>query len=474
MKTIIAKLRREASIIIVALLSCIGCSWNTASAAQTPKNKILVASDIHFNPMADPSLVAQLIVAEPAQWEVILNKTTPSFSPYGQDTNWWLLQSSLNEMHNTLPHPAVFLMLGDLLAHHFPATFQEITHDDNREHYRAFVLKTVQFVSLQLRRRWPETQILITPGNDDDVCGDYTIEAGGVFLSDTAATMRELAKGDEQVANAWKDLGSYSLSPVAFPGVKIISLNSVLFSEKYEPQGFKNSCEEIQTAAPSQAFAWLEQTVAAAQQANQKVWLMFHIPPGIDGYGSVHNHQGGCRTNTVPMWEPQWTVKVDSLLTQYAETVAASFAGHTHTDDFRVISDGSTSRAFVLVNPPISPVYDQNPAFRVFDVVGNEVADQTTYYLTNLGSASDKQHGRWKKEYTFSHEWKTKRLDPTSLGAIYDQIATDTAARARWLKLYNVSSSAAKVKPGDVRGLYCAIEGLGAGAYGNCACGLSK
>ena len=475
MRTFILSLSRRASPAILVVFCCIVCSCNAAIAATPAKENVLVASDIHFNPMADPSLVPQLMAADPAGWEIILNQTAPrSFSQYGQDTNWWLLQSSLDQMRQTMPRPAVFLLLGDLLAHHFPATFQAITHDNDREHHRIFVLKTIQFLALQLRRRWPDTQILLTPGNDDDMCGDYTIEAGGPFLTDTAETVRTLAKADEHLAADWRSLGSYSLTPAAIPGIKIVSFNSVFFSEKYEPLSFNHSCEEVQSTAPSQMFAWLEQTLSAAKKANQKVWLMFHIPPGIDGYGSVHNHETSCRTNIVPMWIPEWTVKFDSLLINYQGTIAVSFAGHDHTDDFRVVRDGDTAKAFVLIDPPISPIYDQNPAFRVFDVDSSEVHDQTTYYLTNLTTAGAKQPGIWKKEYTFSREWKTRQLDAASLGKIYDDVASSDAARAHWLKLYNVSSSAAHIKPDQVRGLYCAVEGLGVGAYGNCACGLSQ
>lgn len=456
------------------LVCLLALGGNSALAVNPAKHKVLIASDIHFNPMADAALVPQLIAAEPAQWEAILKQTAPhAFSPYGQDTNWWLLQSSLDQMRKTMPHPAVFLVLGDMLAHRFPSTFRDITHDNDRQHYRAFVLKTIQFLALQLRRRWPDTQILLTPGNNDNDCGNFSIESGGTFLSDTAATMRELAKVDEQAAADWKTLGSYTQVPAAIQGVKIVSLNSVFFSERYEPQSFRDSCEEVQTTAPSQAFAWLEQAVNAAQQSNQKVWLTFHIPPGIDGYGSVHNHEGSCEANIVPMWVPEWTVKFDSLLINYRETIAASFAGHDHTDDFRVIRDGDIPVQFVLIDPPISPVYGQNPAFRVLDVSGSEVRDQTTYYLTNLTNAGT-NGGKWKKEYTFSSEWKTKQLDATSLANIYNKIASDDTARAHWLKLYNVSSSAAQVPPDTVRGLYCAIEGLGVGAYKNCACGSGK
>ncbi len=460
----------------LAAVCCLVIAFaNPALAVNVAKQKVLIVSDIHFNPMADPSLVPQLASAEPAQWEAILNKTAPhSFSPYGQDTNWWLLQSSLDQMRKTMPRPAVFLVLGDLLAHRFPTMFRDITHDNDAQHYRAFVLKTVQFLALQLRQRWPDTQILLTPGNNDDDCDDYAIEPGGSFLNDTATTVQELAKADEQAVVDWKAWGSYSLLPAAVPGVRIVSLNSVFFSEKYEPQSLKDSCEEIQSTAPGHEFGWLARTLSEAKQANQKVWLMFHIPPGIDGYASTHGHNGSCAADVMPLWVPEWTVKFVGAMMGYQSMVAASFGGHTHTDDFRVILEGETPIGFVLVDPPISPIYNQNPAFRVVDVDGSEVRDATTYYLTNLTTAGAKQGGKWKKEYTFSREWKVKKIDPASLGKIYDEIATSDSARAHWLKLYNVSSSAAKVQPDTVRGLYCAIEGLGVGSYRKCACGAGQ
>lgn len=422
--------------------------------------------------MADASLVPELRQAAPEQWETILSATQPrSFSPYGQDTNWRLLQSALDHMRKTMPHPAAFMITGDLLAHRFPLMFRQITHDDDHQHYRAFVLKTVQFLALELRRRWPQTQILITPGNNDDDCGDYAIDAGGEFLSDTAPILQELAHPDQQAMADWQALGSYIVQPAYMPGLRIISLNSVFFSEKYDPQNSRNNCAEVESTAASQTFDWLERSVSDAKQANNKVWLMLHIPPGIDGYGSVHGHNGTCEANIVPMWIPEWTVKFDSFVASQRGTVLASFAGHTHTDDFRVVRDGDTPAQFVLIDPPISPVYGQNPSFRIYDFnAGGELANQTTYYLSNLSSVDAKHRAKWRQEYVFKKEWKTNTLDAGSLGNIYAEIASDDAARQHWLKLYNVSSSAAKIDPNQVRGLYCAIEGLGVGAYRNCAC----
>ena len=81
----------------------------------------------------------------------------------------------------------------DLLAHGFPREYAQAIPDTNRDHYRAFVSKTVAFIALELRKRYSKPQILLTPGNNDDDCGDYNIEAEGPFLSYVAWTIWPLA-----------------------------------------------------------------------------------------------------------------------------------------------------------------------------------------------------------------------------------------------------------------------------------------
>ena len=55
--------------------------------------QILVLSDLHFDPMADPKLVDRLAAAEPNQWGAILETSgTTGLGRYGRDTNWMLLR----------------------------------------------------------------------------------------------------------------------------------------------------------------------------------------------------------------------------------------------------------------------------------------------------------------------------------------------------------------------------------------------
>jgi sphingomyelin phosphodiesterase acid-like 3 len=457
--------------------------WISASAASSPSGKtFLIASDIHFNPMSDGSLVADLAAADPTQWETILARSkNTSFSQYGEDTNWWLLQSSLDQMRATLPHPAFILMTGDLLSHQFPQTHLKTTHDENRENYRKFVLKTVEFLALEFRKRFPDTKILLTPGNNDEECGNYSIRAGGGFLHDTADLARKLAKADDEFTGSWEALGSYDIPHPVLRGIRIISLNTIFLSARYHAANFSENCGLIDSTAAADLFTWLDSRLSAARQAHEKVWLMFHIPPGIDGYSTVVKYQALsktaarteklCASAIVPMWQPEWTSQFQTLLAKYQDTVIVSLAGHTHSDDFRLINASGASPGLVLINPAISPVYRQNPAFRIVTFANDgSLSDASVYYLTNLEFAGGKTRGEWAKEYTFSQEWKMGRPDAVSFTTLYGQIKSKPDVRDEWLKLYNVSSSAAYLPANSAPAFYCASRELDLGSYSNCYC----
>jgi len=446
-------------------------------------NKLLIVSDIHFNPLAVSTLGADLAKADPTRWEAILERSSLTrFSQYGQDTNWWLLRSAFDQMQVALPHPAFIMVPGDLLVHNFPGVYATVTHDNDREHYRAFVLETLDFLALEFHKRFGDTKILVTPGNNDEECGDNSFEANGRFLHDTADLARSTAQADGAFSNDWKALGSYSMRHPTIRGVRIVSLNTVAFSNRYQPASFSQGCARVASNAGADVLTWLESTLATAQQDNEKVWLMFHVPPGIDGSATTHQYESllgapamtnedVCSRAVVPMWDPDWTPQFAALMETYGDTVIASFAGHTHADDFRLGGASPSKKAFVLLNPAISPIDKRNPAFRVVTFEGDgTLSDQSTYYLTNLERASSKTPGRWKREYQFSQEWKVREIDGVTLGAIYGRIGAERKARDKWLDLYNVSSSAVHVPPRDGQGLDCAIGSLDPKTYTACFC----
>lgn len=427
-------------------------------------------SDLHFDPMADPKLVDRLAAAEPELWAGVLDSSSDqSLGRYGRDTNWPLLRSALSQMAETLPHPVFALISGDFLAHDFRQEFDTAASDHSDAAYRIFVRKTVQFLAQQLERAFPATTILPALGNNDEECGDYQLQPGGPFLSDTLPIIRRLVgnAGGRGFERGWESYGNY----IAFAGgIRVLSVNTNFLSTHY-----RNVCGSPADGDPGRAtLSWLEAELAAAKDARERVWLLYHIPPGIDGYATLR--RGSCPGGMIPMWDPASAEAFAALMRRYFDVVAASFAGHTHMDDFRLLGDTGGHYGFALITPAVSPIFGQNPAFRTlaYNAEGG-IIDQTTYELTNLPSAAPPQ---WRAEYAFTQYWNLPRIDLATLEQVYSAIADDPGQRERWQSIFAVSSPVYWAAfSGDpqhlaqaVRAFRCASGNIGPVDYGQCYC----
>ena len=457
-----------------AALAALLCGPAGGQTAPSVAGKVLVMSDLHFDPMADPRLVDRLVAAEPEQWATVLESSDDkSLSRYGRDANWMLVRSAFRYMKQTIPDPALILISGDFLAHGLRREFDAAAGDHSRAAHRAFVGKTMQFLALQLKQTFPATPIVPALGNNDDECGDYQLQPDGPFLADTLPILHALVGGGGPgMDDSWRHHGN---SSVKVAGIRVLSTNTDFLSIHY-----RNACGSPADPDPGQAtLGWLEAELAAASQAQERVWLLYHIPPGIDGYATLR--QGMCPGYLIPMWKQAFADRFYTLLRRYSETIAASFVGHTHMDDFRLIGDGDAHYAFALITPAVSPIFGQNPAFRAasYDARGG-ILDETTYYLTNLAAAAADGNvpPEWQPEYTFSGEWNLPRVDLASLERLYSRIQDEPAVGARWHSIFTVSSrfywSQLSGGPSDaqaVRAFRCATGNVLPSEYRQCYCG---
>ena len=119
----------------------------------------------------------------------------------------------------------------------------------------------------------------------------------------------------------------------------MIALNSVLLSKSYCSSYHAPGHDDCSTctdpgAAPGAAgLAWLEQALARASRENKSVWLLMHVPPGIDSY--MEDKADG-KSLAASLWEPRFLERYLELIHEYRSILKISFAGHTHMDDFRI------------------------------------------------------------------------------------------------------------------------------------------
>jgi hypothetical protein len=406
------------------------------SAEVVVPTRFLMMSDLHFDPMADPKLVDRLSAAGPEEWEAIFETSdSKTAARYGADSNWPLLHSALRQTKETLPNPGFVILPGDFLAHSFRRQFDAATVDHSDAAYRTLVRKTMQYLALQLEQTFPDTPILPALGNDDSYCGNYQLQPQGPFLADTLPIIRGMvgAMGSLSFEQNWISYGNYS---VTVHGLRLIFPNTVFLSANY-----RNACGSADDADPGSAtLAWLETELSSAQQNQQQVWLVYHIPPGVDGFATLR--RGSCPDGIVPMWKQAYAEPFYALMRRYSDNVVASFAGHIHMDDFRLLGGNDGYYGFVLVTPALSPIYGQNPAFRtVLSDASGGILDQTTYELANLLEAAERGASPvWRAEYTFTQAWQLPRIDLASLTQLYAMTANVPADRDRWRQFLPVSS----------------------------------
>src|SRR5436190_2164900 len=91
---------------------------------QPGNGAFLNLSDIHFNPYYDTTLTKKLMAADAAQWQSIFETSSiKTFSTYGQDCNYPLLLSLMNNMQSVSAKPDYIIITGDFLCHNFQSQF---------------------------------------------------------------------------------------------------------------------------------------------------------------------------------------------------------------------------------------------------------------------------------------------------------------------------------------------------------------
>ena len=259
----------------VLLVVFVVSNWVYSPVAWSEEGRLVLISDLHFNPFQDGKIVQKLINADYQDWHRILSTSTiRTPTSYGSDTNFPLFASALKRIKRSCPNPDLILFPGDILAHNFNTMFQNYSR--SQAEYRAFVMKTLKFVGSEISHHFPHTPIYFTLGNNDQFDGDYNIPPNGAFLHSAADIFyRFWLKGDTSgqasFAKTFMVGGNYAIGSLESSKLRLISFNSVYFSSKnnYRDEGWRQ-------------LKWLEEQLAAAHENGQKAWILTHIPPGVD------------------------------------------------------------------------------------------------------------------------------------------------------------------------------------------------
>lgn len=457
-----------------------------ASNAAGGAISALMISDIHFDPFHDPSKASLLAQTPVSRWESVL--TSPA-SPQqqqdfdalqkqcgarGVDTPWPLLRSALDAMRAQQPDPQFITLTGDLVAHALDCRFNALVHNAAPEAYASFVANTIQFVVDQLRSAYPGVPIYISLGNNDTPCGDYQLDPGSAFLARTATTIAdalpESSRGE--VAAQFPTGGYYSVT-MAPPmlDTRIIVLNDLFLVPRYR------SCAGADNPAPAATeIAWLGHQLAQAEQDGQNVWVIGHIPPGVDPYSTVKEFRNVCGGQSPVMFLS--STKIDDLLMQYSDIVRLGLFAHTHMDEMRLLAPPGAATAASATNAvplklvsSISPVDGNNPSFTVaqVDPVTAALRDYDVFVASNQTGIGT----TWSEEYDYAAAYHEPAFSAAAVGDLIAQFQrdpkADTGLSQQYIRSYFKGDASRALTPFWPQ-YACALNNTTAQSYAACVC----
>jgi sphingomyelin phosphodiesterase acid-like 3 len=408
---------------LILPLQLAACGGGTDTPANNSKGfPVVVFSDVHFNPFYDPTLFTKLVAADAGQWAGIFETSSiQAPSPWGSDTNYPLLALALSRIKQNLGASPIIIYTGDILGHYFPQTFFSLYGSKNPPDaadiaaMQAFADKTVAFIMDQVRASVGNIPVMFAVGNSDSYLGALPESS---FLSNTAElfyTKFLNGTADHQAfLNTFKAGGYYSAEP---PGTNliVIGLNTVIFNAEFG---------DNEKSAVDAELSWLDTQLASAMASGKKVWLLMHIPPGADISTTAGQlDSNGHLASATMMWNQDYQASFLQIYSKYPGLITLTLAAHTHMDEYRILSPSDV----LEITPAISPVFGNNPAFRVF-TFDRDTLKPTDYRSLNYDLATTP--GQFDSYYTFSAAYSTQGPLDHSLAKLFPALATNTEKQA--------------------------------------------
>ncbi|EGZ29958.1 hypothetical protein PHYSODRAFT_473346 [Phytophthora sojae] len=385
-----------AEVVSTSTLRFTGISPRSLTSARDVKH-ILHFSDVHLN------ISESLNATESAEMHF----------EYGDDAPITLLTSALEFAKKLMPDPDFFLYTGDHVAH--------------GELINEFLAETVE-TNVETMAHYYATA-------DNDTNLDVTALIGNAdtspdYTMNVTDPNTEVNPSISLISAAWQDTLSKSnldwynrrgyLTYDLDDKLVVLTLNTVPYMHAVQPSHTPNTTNMTD---PFGQFAWLNETLLELRRSDKFGYIVGHIPPIIDSFSGAQ------------MWEASYIATYKAIVSEFTDIIKAQFFAHVHSIEFRVpLSSEQQAQEEaegaelvpLFMSAAISPIYDNNPAFMVwdFDPATYELLDFTVYG-TNI--SSDSQELDWQPLFTASTEYGVDSLRTSELNAFVDRAASDSA-----------------------------------------------
>ena len=294
------------TIVAVGVISALVIGRQRGNARTT--GTFLHISDLHFDPLYNASLSKTCNChISPGMTNTSINTCSEGASrnSYGQDG----CDSPIDLIRSAFKHAGAdssvsFLFItGDMMRH----DTAELTNNQ--------LLNMAQTIVDLVHVSFPHISQLhfgISVIGNNDAVSDYYFNIGDteqLFMHQLGSILAPYMPADGDAIKSFSSFGYYSQT--ILPGLKVVSLNTLVYSSHHVPVS-------TSVADPLDQFAWLASQLQSALEVKQSVYIIGHIPPGIDKYAHVAT------------WFEAYTTQYLGLVSKYADVIKGQFFGHYH------------------------------------------------------------------------------------------------------------------------------------------------
>lgn len=217
----------------------------------------------------------------------------------------------------------------------------------------------------------------------------------------------------------WKNSGGYYKLKIR-PGFRVICLNTN-YCTRLNPWTLYDPVD------PGKQLEWLSNELLAAEKDSDKVHIIGHIPPDSRECTQA------------------WLYNYLRIIDRFQDTVLASYFGHTHRDEFRVLLSPHRKPkpiSVAYIGPSITSFTQNNPGYRVYytDEQGF-VKDHETYFYNLTEANTSNYEPVWRREYNAYNKYNLTNLGPFGWHRFVHEMIDDDNKFQSYFKSVNPLSS---------------------------------
>lgn len=248
--------------------------------------------------------------------------------------------------------------------------------------------------------------VLYLRGNNDSIGVDYcTFTAPDRNAGNAEKTPLDFASqpsewpvynGNATIIDHNKRHGYYSAHPLGTSDLRVIALNTVMFTKRFSSPKSYFGCVNEQTKQQfvSDHLDWLQGQLNDASSNGEKVILAMHVPPGIDGHSTPHSGRDYSYMwdkhltysgSLIPGANGDWVQKVFlNLVDQHSASIVSLLSAHTHLNGIRMINNCSNQAVELNLSiPAVTTDHGSNSALKIISYDNDfELIEAETFYAT--------------------------------------------------------------------------------------------